>query len=149
MVVEGIAVIGKEKNPLYLRAFGPHDQLRFHFIVHTALDFVEEKVAAQYQQTTQQQAAGAGGAKHDCYLGLLYPIEELRVYGHLSNCGTKLIAVLDEEEVKDAEMKAFFRRLHSLYVDTIANPFHTPDAELYSSKTFARQVERIVDAGLF
>ena len=43
MVVVGAAVLGKDNNPLYIRAFGSHDQLRFHFIVHTALDFVEEK----------------------------------------------------------------------------------------------------------
>ena len=74
MVVSGIAVLGKEvrrgtrtplvsplhplqsprpslrarpaqNNPLYIRSFGVHDALRFHFIVHTALDFVEEKGA--------------------------------------------------------------------------------------------------------
>ena len=39
-----------QNNPLYIRAFGRSQQdqsennlLRFHFIVHTALDFVEEK----------------------------------------------------------------------------------------------------------
>ena len=57
----------------------------------------------------------------------------------------KLIAVLDEEDVKDAEMKALFRRLHALYVDTISNPFHDPDTELYSCASFGRQVERIVE----
>ena len=43
--VTGVAILGKENNPLYIRAFGAHNQLRFHFIVHTALDFVEEKGA--------------------------------------------------------------------------------------------------------
>ena len=42
-MIAGIAVLGKDNNPLYIRAFGAHDALRFHFIVHTALDFVEEK----------------------------------------------------------------------------------------------------------
>ena len=45
MAIAGIAVLGKDNNPLYIRAFGAHDALRFHFIVHTALDFVEEKGA--------------------------------------------------------------------------------------------------------
>ena len=45
MVVAGVAVLGRENNPLYIRAFGSSDTLRFHFIVHTALDFVEEKGA--------------------------------------------------------------------------------------------------------
>ena len=152
MGVIGISVLGKDNNPLYIRAFGPYDQLRFHFIVHTALDFVEEKVATQRQQTSTPSApqpAAAGTSKHDSYLGLLYPIEELRVYGYLTNCRIKLIAVLDEEEVKDAEMKALFRRLHALYVDTVSNPFHAPDSELYGCASFGRQVERIVEAGLY
>ena len=108
-------------------------------------------VAAQRQQTTQQQAAGGGAApsKHDCYLGLLYPIEELRVYGFQTNCRAKLIAVLDEEEVKETEMRALFRRLHGLYIDAICNPFHVPDTELYGCASFGRQVERLVEAGLY
>ena len=108
-----------------------------------------DAVAAQRQQSTQQQAAGSTSTKHDSYLGLLYPIEELRVYGYLTNCRIKLIAVLDEEDVKDAEMRALFRRLHALYVDTISNPFHPPDSELYACASFGRQVERIVEAGLY
>ena len=136
-----------QNNPLYIKAYGQHDQLRFHFIVHTALDFLEEKV----NSTPQQMAPAAGGAasKHDSYLGLLYPIEELRVYGYLTNCRIKLIAVLDDDEVKDGEMKALFRRLHALYVDTTSNPFHTPDTELSSVASFDRQVQRIVSAGLY
>ena len=118
--------------------------------MHTALDFVEEKVAAQRQAAvTQPQAAAAAGGKHEPYLGLLYPIEELRVYGYLCNSQVKFIAVLDEDDVKDGEMKALFRRLHALYVDTVSNPFHTPDSELYGSASFGRQIERIVEAGLY
>lgn len=45
MVVAGVAVLGKDNNSLYVRAFGTYDQLRFQFIVHTALDFVEERGA--------------------------------------------------------------------------------------------------------
>ena len=116
--------------------------------VRRALSCVRS-VAAQRQQATQQQAIGGSGVKHDSYLGLLYPIEELRVYGFMTNCRIKLIAVLDEEDVKDAEMKALFRRLHALYVDTVSNPFHSPDTELYNCASFCRQVERIVEAGLY
>ena len=43
--LSGVAVLGKDNNPLYIRAYDQHDQLRFHFIVHTALDFLEEKRA--------------------------------------------------------------------------------------------------------
>ena len=53
MPVVGAAVLSKDNNPLYIRAFGSHNQLRFHFIVHTALDFVEEKGAHQRGLTKQ------------------------------------------------------------------------------------------------
>lgn len=149
MVVVGAAVLGKENSPLYIRAFGGHEQLRFQFIVHTALDFIEEKVAAQRQQSVQQQQAAAAGGKHEPYLGLLYPIEEMRVYGYFTNCRVKLIAVLDDEEVKDDQMRAWFRRMHSLYLDTVSNPFHAPDAELQTCANFTRQLERMVEAGLY
>mmetsp|Transcript_26080 Transcript_26080/g.59242 ORF Transcript_26080/g.59242 Transcript_26080/m.59242 type:complete len:161 (-) Transcript_26080:271-753(-) len=160
MVLASIAVLGKENNPLYIRAFGrgskeepSQDQLlRFHFVVHTALDFVEEKVTAQKSAGASSGASGSGGAasaKLDPYLGLLYPIEDLRVYGYSSTSKVKFIAVLDDEEVKDAEMRAFFRRLHGLYVDTVANPFHPPESELYDCAKFQRQVDRLVDAGLY
>jgi hypothetical protein len=80
---------------------------------------------------------------------MLFPIVELRVFGYLTNSRIKVLAVLDDEEVKEAEMRAFFRRLHTLYADTISNPFHTPGTELSESSSFQRQVERIVEAGLY
>ena len=157
MTIVALSIIGKENQPLYLRAFGQQagggacdnmqgsgGELRFHFICHTALDFVEEKVEAQ------RHASGAGGggsgSKLDMYLGLLFPFEEYCVHGYLTNTRIKLIAVVDEEDAKDAEMRALFRRLHSLYIDTLSNPFFAADAELSSSASFQRQVERIVEA---
>ena len=149
MTIAAIAVLGKDNNPLYIRAFGGKDdaplpqdeQLRFHLIMHTALDYVEEKVGAQRQTMA---ASAATSTKLDMYLGMLYPIEQYRVYGHLTNSRIKLIAVLDDEDPKEGEIRALFRRLHSLYVDTVSNPFHTADSDLYGSTSFQRQVERIV-----
>ena len=187
MVVCGVAVIGKENNPLYIRAWGEYDNLRFHYICHVALDFVEEKgacflrrvcflyracyclsrshntlsfffsraVAAQRNQATQQQAAGSSAspqqppAKHDGYLGFLYPIEELKVFGLLTNCRVKLVVAIDDEDWKEDQIKALLRRMQTLYVDTVSNPFHEPDSELYKCANFVRQVERIVEAGLY
>jgi hypothetical protein len=39
------AQVGKQNNPLYIQTFGQEDELKFHFIVHTSLDVVEEKLA--------------------------------------------------------------------------------------------------------
>lgn len=97
-----------QNNPLYLRTFGepsgdPSSILRFHFIVHAALDHVEEKSTPPYRSwpynlqhsmlsrtvphlslpvSIQRQSAVSSGtisAKLDMYLGFLYPIEEYRV----------------------------------------------------------------------
>ena len=151
MTILAVAVIGKENNPLYIHASGPKDaplpheeQVRYHLIMHTALDHVEERVAAQ-----RQAAASGVPERMDMYLGMLYPIEQLRVYGLLTNCRVKLIAVVDDEEPKETELRALFRRLHALYVDAVSNPFHTYGSELDGSASFQRQVERIVEAGLY
>ena len=42
-----------------------------------------------------------------------------------------------------------FRRLHTLYADTVSNPFHRLDSELNGCASFERQVERVVEAGLY
>ena len=51
-------------------------------------------MAAQRQAAAVPASGAPSTAKYDCYLGLLYPIDELRVYGYLTNCRIKLIAVL-------------------------------------------------------
>ena len=161
MTIVALSIIGKENQPLYLRTFGQQPgggatdnmqgsggELRFHFICHTALDFVEEKVEAQRHASgaSGAGAGAAGGSKLDMYLGLLFPFEEYCIHGYLTNTRIKLIAVVDEEDAKDAEMRALFRRLHTLYIDTISNPFFAADAELSTSTSFQRQLERIVEA---
>ncbi|ELR20959.1 uncharacterized protein ACA1_279410 [Acanthamoeba castellanii str. Neff] len=57
-------------NPLFLQSFEetqPDEDLRFHYIVHTSLDMIEEK----------SMAASAGAKKQksqlDMFLGLLHP----------------------------------------------------------------------------
>lgn len=196
--------------------------------MHASLDIVEERIAAQ-----RQTASAPGGSRPDSYLGMLYPIEELSVYGYLTNSRVKLLTVIDDDEVKDVEMRALFRRhvagaapaparaepvdaflvslsvhnfhvssseelgicsdgapvlrpsihpplrsyeascrapmpmpldhfapvpilhcfqfarLHTLYADTVSNPFHNLDGELHGCASFERQVERIVEAGLY
>ncbi len=43
----------------------------------------------------------APGEVADTYLGLLYPTEEYRVYGYISNAHVKFILVLAEVQTKD------------------------------------------------
>lgn len=65
-----VAIVGKSNNPIFVQTFeggsSTDDELKYHFIVHTSLDVVEEKVAAKEKQGSL-----------DSYLGLLYPTEGL------------------------------------------------------------------------
>jgi len=55
---------------------------------------------------------------------------------------------VDEEDAHSCPLQ-LFRRLHTLYVDTISNPFHKLDSELNGCASFEKQVGRVVEAGLY
>ena len=122
-----VAVVGKQNNPLYIRVFREHeDKLKFHYVVHTSLDVVDERVASS--------------GKNDPYLGLLFPTEESKVYGYATCTKAKFILVLDDVDVRESHIKTFFRKLHSIFADAISNPFYTQDLRI-TSKKFDSEVE--------
>eukprot|EP01113_Clastostelium_recurvatum_P042877 TRINITY_DN6995_c0_g1_i2.p1 TRINITY_DN6995_c0_g1~~TRINITY_DN6995_c0_g1_i2.p1 ORF type:complete len:139 (+),score=35.94 TRINITY_DN6995_c0_g1_i2:31-447(+) len=127
------SVIGKSNNPLYIRCFdNTEEPLKFHYIVHSALDVVEEKSTAKK------------GASLDLYLGMLYPTEDYRVYGYTTNSKIKFIIVVQEDgDSHDQAIKNFFRKFHVLYANTVANPFYTPD-DLITSRKFNEELEKQV-----
>eukprot|EP00743_Colponemidia_sp_Colp-15_P008359 GILK01009080.1.p1 GENE.GILK01009080.1~~GILK01009080.1.p1 ORF type:complete len:177 (-),score=26.86 GILK01009080.1:170-652(-) len=138
-----VAVVGKMSNPLFIKSFREDDPLTFHYIVHTSLDVVEERVSAP-KKTNVTVAA-----QQDMYLGLLCPAlcakQDYRVYGYLTNTKVKFILVLEDFEAKDADVRSFFRQLHSVYTDTVSNPFCSTLSPL-SSKKFEKDVSQLVDA---
>lgn len=74
-----------QNNPLYLKPVtNPDDPLKFHYIAHTALDIVEEKGLSGFSVLlmagTVATKKAASAAQPDMYLGLLYPMEEYKVY---------------------------------------------------------------------
>lgn len=131
------ALIGQQNQPLYLRAFptaAEGEQLvKLHYIVHCSLDAIEEKVL-------QKRTVADNPSP---YLGLLYPIQELKVYGYLTNTGIKVVLVLDDVTAKDDTVSRVLRRIHHAYVDVASNPFFTFGAPLQSSK-FDHAVEAAV-----
>lgn len=70
----------------------------------------------------------------ELYLGLLYPTEEYRVYGYISNTHIKFVLVLDEAAPRDKELKRLFKRLHYLFVDVTSNPLYTHGLPITSRK---------------
>ncbi|TPX58984.1 hypothetical protein PhCBS80983_g02767 [Powellomyces hirtus] len=112
-----IAVIGKMNNPLYIKnCSSTYQDLKCHYIAHTSIDLVEERIST---------------TKHtDQYLGLLYAMEELAVFGYITNTRVKFIIVtsLQDVAIKDQEMKNLFRKIHNSYVSLVSNPFYNPDS---------------------
>ncbi|VFV17908.1 trafficking protein particle complex [Lynx pardinus] len=65
--------------PLYIRSAPTENELKFHYMVHTSLDVVDEKISAMGKALVDQR---------ELYLGLLYPTEDYKVYpSHLAGAG--------------------------------------------------------------
>ena len=66
--------------------------MKLQFIVHTSLDIFEEKLKESSMKSP--------------YLGMLYPTEDFKVFGYITNTNVKLVVVVDDIDTKDAEMRA-------------------------------------------
>ena len=88
-------------------------------------------------------ASKKGGNSYDMYLGLLYPTEEFRVYGYVTNSRVKIVLVLDAGggALKDPELRNVFRKLHAAYIDVVANPFYIPCQRISSARFDALAAE--------
>lgn len=80
---------------------------------------------------------------NETFLGLLYPTENYKVYGYLTNTKVKFIMVTTDLDVKDADARNFFRKFHAAYVDAVSNPFHVPGKKI-ASRSFGARVSTIV-----
>ncbi|EFC49009.1 predicted protein, partial [Naegleria gruberi] len=129
-------------NPLFLKVYKTaeaEEPLKYHYIAHTALDIVEEKISNRKTTTNVSQ--------NDMYLGLLFPTEIYKVYGYITNSDVKLLLIIAGDEYqqsdRDSEIKSLFQQLHSLYIDCICNPFYT-FGEKIDSLNFAVSVRNLV-----
>uniref|UniRef100_A0A2R9ACG2 Trafficking protein particle complex subunit 2-like protein n=1 Tax=Pan paniscus TaxID=9597 RepID=A0A2R9ACG2_PANPA len=94
-----IAVIAKENYPLYIRSTPTENELKFHYMVHTSLDVVDEKISAMGKALVDQR---------ELYLGLLYPTEDYKVYGYVTNSKVKFVMVVDSSNtaLRDNEIRS-------------------------------------------
>ncbi|XP_021713755.1 trafficking protein particle complex subunit 2-like protein [Chenopodium quinoa] len=132
-----VAVVGHQNNPLYIQSFtgvDDNDALKLHHIVHCSLDSIDERV---------NNPKKSGPVLNESFLGLLYPTENYKVYGYLANTKVKFILVTTDLEVRDADVRIFFRKFHEAYVDAVSNPFHVPGKKI-TSRTFAESVSNVV-----
>ncbi|ONM61216.1 trafficking protein particle complex subunit 2-like protein isoform X1 [Zea mays] len=130
-----VAVVGHQNNPLYLQSFTEADDaLKLHHIVHCSLDVIDERVSNPKRSAP---------TLNETFLGLLYPTENYKVYGYLTNTKVKFIMVTTDLDVKDADARNFFRKFHAAYVDAVSNPFHVPGKKI-ASRSFGARVSTIV-----
>lgn len=118
MKIACVAVVGKnvswcgncmnsycKNNPLFVKAFDLQaDVLKFHYIVHTALDVIEDKGIISFSRTKNEfcwfidkhksstahslDSSPASGSKPkgvEMYMGFLCPTEDYRVYDLLQH----------------------------------------------------------------
>ncbi|KAM3876807.1 trafficking protein particle complex subunit 2-like protein isoform 1-T1 [Diretmus argenteus] len=135
-----IAVIAKEVTtfnyPLYIRSVPTQNELKFHYTVHTSLDVVEEKISAVSKAMADQR---------ELYLGLLYPTEDYKVYGYVTNSKVKFVIVVDSSNtsLRDNEIRSMFRKLHNSFTDVMCNPFYNPGDPI-QSKAFDGMVSAMM-----
>lgn len=86
----------KPENPASLLP-APSPNLKYHFLAHSALDIIEERIVS-------------GAKTIDTYFGLLHVLEEVSVYGFLTNTLVKIIIMIEGGDgsggLRDSDVKA-------------------------------------------
>ena len=123
----------KANNPLFLKMYCDGvDEIRFQHVCYCSLDVFEEKEQAI-------RGSKAADKMADTFLGHLLHIEDYKLAGYVTSSGVRIAIVFDESDSKDESkdsnlVKAFMRKLHSLYTDCISNPFYQAGQVLSSPK---------------
>ncbi|XP_064094545.1 trafficking protein particle complex subunit 2-like protein [Macrobrachium nipponense] len=130
-----VSVIGKENSPLYVWVGSGREELHLHYLAHTALDVIQEKVAAVSKTPDTREL----------YLGLLYASEEYKVYGYTTNTRIKFVIITDagNTTLRDNEIRMMFRRLHNMYTNVVCNPFYIPGEQI-NSREFDKGISALV-----
>jgi len=115
--LNAVAFVSSQNYPILIRSFS-QDELKYHYIAHTSLDVIEERSTASPKST-------------ECYLGLLYTMEDVAVYGYMTPSKTKIILAfaLSDSVVRDTEVITIMKAFHTAYRQSVANPFlrlHAP-----------------------
>ncbi|XP_004699441.1 trafficking protein particle complex subunit 2-like protein [Echinops telfairi] len=120
-----IAVIAKENYLLYIRSIPTENELKFHYMVHTSLNVVDEKISALGKALVDQRELSPS---------LLYPTEDHNVYGYVTNSKVEFVMVVDlsNKALRVNEICSMFRKLHNSYTDVMCNPFYNPGDCIHS-----------------
>lgn len=157
----GIAVLGKNNEPLYLRncrtqsaetenGDDPLDlcsmtseihsslPLEDQIVMHAALDCFEEKTErnANGQMPTIKKQ-GSSSAPH--WVGLLLTLGRNAVYGYVTATNIKFFTLVEANTDAKA-IHTFLKSVHASYIEYIMNPFFTTKGGIQSS-TFDAKIK--------
>ncbi|KAH9995994.1 Sedlin [Russula vinacea] len=128
-----VAFISAQNHPILVRALSgsPDDHLKYHYIAHTSLDVIDERIAAAPPKTPTES-----------YLGFLYALEDVAVYGYVTPLKLKIVLALalTDAVVHDANIISIFKALHWAY--------YRPQPTLGSPQwmSFRRRVDEVARA---
>jgi hypothetical protein len=104
--LNAVAFISPQNHPIFIRTFNnERDELKYHYIAHTSLDVIEERgtvFAGSHPRRLKVFVVTAGGKSAQCYLGLLYAMEDVAVYGYITPLKMKIVLAL---ALSDAEIR--------------------------------------------
>lgn len=108
-----VAFISPQNHPLLIRSFSSSkkNDLKYHYIAHTSLDVIEERSECDWHPHTSNALinmglAGPSTKTNECYLGLLYAMEDVAVYGYMTPLKVKIVLTLalTDSVVRDADV---------------------------------------------
>lgn len=152
MPISAVGLVGKVNEPLALRIFpkdkasvdalnipmeSSTDLLRFHYLVFSALDVIDEKQSAP------------SASRVSMYLGYLMPSEEYHVFGFISNTLIKIVVVVEEQlgimGTAQPELQTLCRSVHQLFANHLQDPFSHIGCRIKSPR-FNEELDKIVRA---
>lgn len=79
------------------------------------------------------------------YLGLLMSLEDLAVYGYITDSQVKFVLMLTMKDtlIKDQEVKALFLKIHKIYIDLCMDSFWNGEA-MITNKKFIKAVQLLI-----
>ncbi|KAL6784002.1 hypothetical protein ACKKBG_A04380 [Auxenochlorella protothecoides x Auxenochlorella symbiontica] len=136
-MIVGVAVVSPQNRPIYFCDFlgDVSDPHRLQQIIYCSLDAVEEKVPPVGRPL---------GGWSDAYLGVIHASLDFRVAGYVTNTRHRLFLVVEDETMRDEDLRLIFRKLHAALADALSNPFYTTQTTI-KSVSFAAAVHAIME----
>ena len=131
-----IAIISNDNSPLLMQTSSAYksSELDLMFLAHSSLDVIEEKLTARNTAVDQREL----------YLGQLYPTEQYKIYGYVTNSKVKILVMTENTSQNiDQEVKILFKQLHRSYTQLISNPFYRPGDKI-QTPSFIKYIEDIL-----